>query len=237
MHFKTTWKLTLLLFVLAALFAKLGTWQMTRMAEKENLFVQFDQAPQLALAQALESGQRFARVQATGRYDPQRHLLLDNRMHQGRPGVHVLTPFETDTGTVILVNRGWLPIPPDRSRLPTVQTDATTRTITGRLNLLASAGPRLGEADVLRTDHWPQLVTYLDQAPVSEALGTEIEEWIVQLDAEQEGGFQGRNWQPAVMEPATHGGYALQWFSLAAASIVIWLVLGFRRSATLERQD
>ena len=31
------------------------------------------------------------------------------------------------------------------------------------------------------------------------------------------------------MEPATHGAYALQWFSLAAAAVVIWLLLGLRR--------
>lgn len=237
MQFKTTWKLTLALFVLAALFARLGAWQLSRMAEKEALFEQFSSAPQMSLEAALDSPQRFARVRSTGHFDPQRHLLLDNRMYEGRPGVHVLTPFETTGGRLVLVNRGWLPLAPDRSRLPDVPTSPEQTEVTGRINVLTSAGPRLGEADVIRADRWPQLVTYLDREPVSAALGTEVEPWIVQLDADHAEGFQGRDWRAAVMEPATHGGYALQWFSLAVASIVIWLVLGIRRGTARQDQE
>jgi surfeit locus 1 family protein len=234
-RFRTTVGLTALLFLLAALFARLGFWQLQRMAEKEDLFERFENAPALSLADAIRAESRFARVRAWGRFDTDRHLLLDNRIHQGRAGVHVLTPFHANDGTVVLVNRGWLPLPPDRRALPEVPTDGSAREIAGRLNHLTREGPRLGDADRLQANEWPQLVTYLDRAPVEQALGLELAPWLVQLDADQADGFDGRDWQAATMEPATHGAYALQWFSLAGAALVIWLLLGLRRGQAMAR--
>ena len=89
--------------------------------------------------------------------------------------------------------------------------------------------PRIGEPDVLEKEHWPQLVTYLDLDSVSVALGTPIEPWLVQLDQSDASGFEGRQWQAAVMGPEVHGAYALQWFSLAAAALIIWITLGVRK--------
>ena len=229
MRFRTTVGLTLLLFLLAALFARLGAWQLERMAQKEQLFQRFDSAPALTLAEAIDSETRFARVRAWGRFDTTRHLLLDNRIHRGRPGVHVLTPFHTNDGRTVLVNRGWLPLAADRRVLPDVPTDASPREISGRLTPLGSTGLRLGEADELRADTWPQLVTWLDHEPAARALGINLEHWVILLDAGQSDGFAARDWQPSTMEPATHGAYALQWFSLAATAIVIWILLGLRR--------
>lgn len=236
MSFRTSVKLTLLLLVLALIFARLGYWQLQRKAEKELLFEAFASAPVLRLEDAIAGQHRFARVRVTGHYDSERHVLLDNRMLNGRPGVHVLTPFFTSGGRVLLINRGWLPMPPDRSALPAVPTDSAMRSLSGRLNRLPTDGPRLGEADVLEPANWPALVTYFDQAPIEQALGLALEPFLLQLDADEESGFQDREWKAAVMEPGMHGAYAAQWFGLAAAAIVIWFVLGFRRGATTGGQ-
>lgn len=227
--FKPTIALTILLFLLAALFASLGYWQLQRKAEKAALFEQFEDAPALDVTAAIDQGRRFARVDGFGRFDTDRHLLLDNRMFNGRAGVHVLTPFTLGDGRTLLVNRGWLPLPPDRSSLPEVPTDGASRTIRGRLNRLESDGPRLGEPDRLDPDRWPQLVTYLDREPLEEALGTALPPWIVQLDADQPGGFGDRSWKAAVMPPETHGAYAVQWFALAVAALIIWVTLSYRK--------
>lgn len=230
MPFRPSLKLTLFLLLLAALFLRLGFWQLERKAEKQQLFDSFEQAPRLELTQALSGYAQFARIEAWGRFDRRRHLLLDNRMHEGRAGVHVLTPFELRDGRQILVNRGWLPMPPDRRSLPAFETDGEWRTITGILTRPVSDGPRLGEADRLDRENWPQLVTYLDLEQASEALDTTLQPWLVQLDAQDAAGFSGRDWQPAVMGPEVHGAYALQWFALALATLIIWLTLGYRRA-------
>jgi len=228
MIFRTSFRLTLLLFVLALIFGRMGFWQLERKSEKEELFEQFENAPFLPVGQAMIDGERFAHIEAFGRYDASRHILLDNRIHNGRPGVHVLTPFTLADGTVLLVNRGWLPMPPDRLSLPAVPTDDSPGTITGRLNRLPTEGLKVGKADVLAKDNWPQLVTYLEPGAVSAALGESLAPWLVQLDTVDDSGFEDRQWKPAVMEPAVHGAYAFQWFSLFAVTIIIWIALGIR---------
>jgi len=237
MRFRPSFRLSLILITLMALFLRLGLWQLDRKAEKTLLFERFESAPEMGIEQAIASRQEFARVEAFGRYDPQRHVLIDNRISNGRAGVHALTPFQLSDGRWLLVNRGWLPLPPDRSSLPAVPTDESPRTIRGRLAAThSSSGPRLGEADILLTDRWPQLVTYFDLAAISSALGEPLQPWIVQLDAEDASGFGDRQWSPAVMEPSVHGAYAVQWLALSLAALIIWIALGLRRGEQLERQ-
>jgi cytochrome oxidase assembly protein ShyY1 len=236
MSFRPSFKLTLILIILAALFLRLGLWQLDRKAEKSALFERFDSAPSMSVEAALSAGQQFARVEAFGRYDPVRHVLLDNKIWDGRAGVHVLTPFTLADGRSLLVNRGWLPLPPDRASLPEVPTDPAPRTIHGRLVAPVAAGPRLGQADVLASDRWPQLVTYFDPANISTALGQPLQPWIVQLDAGEASGFGDRQWSPAVMAPSVHGAYAVQWLALSITALVIWIALGLRRGARLQRQ-
>jgi surfeit locus 1 family protein len=233
MRFRPSFTLSLILITLCALFLRLGLWQLERKAEKEILFERFAMAPSLGLEQALADEREFAHVEAFGHYDATRHLLLDNRIWNGRAGVHVLTPFQLSDGRWLLVNRGWLPLPPDRSSLPDVPTKPAQLTIRGRLAAPPAVGPVLGDADVLVSDRWPQLVTYFDLASASAALGTTLQSWIVQLDADDPSGFEDRQWSPAVMEPAVHGAYAFQWMALATAALVIWVLLGLRRGRQL----
>ena len=47
-------------------------------------------------------------VTVSGRYEPERTALLRNRPVNGQASFHVLVPFVTDTGAVLVVNRGWL---------------------------------------------------------------------------------------------------------------------------------
>jgi len=237
MRFRPSFTLSLILITLAALFLRLGVWQLDRRAEKEDLFARFATAPTLGVEQALEDGHEFARIEAFGRYDAKRHLLLDNRIWKGRAGVHALTPFQLSDGRWLLVNRGWLPLPPDRSSLPDVPTEPAARTIRGRLAAPPAAGPRLGEADVLVSDRWPQLLTYFELDSAGAALNTPLQPWIVQLDADDPSGFGDRQWSPAVMEPAVHGAYAFQWMALAATSLIIWALLGLRRGRLLALQS
>jgi len=130
---------------------------------------------------------------------------------------------------VLLVNRGWLPMQSDRRQLPEIPTSPDKQLISGMLRKPTTGGPRLGGADRLVTDHWPQLVTYFDHDVISGALEEPLEGWVLLLDPDDPSGFEDREWQPATMAPAVHRAYAWQWFSLAVATLIIWLALGFRR--------
>jgi surfeit locus 1 family protein len=230
MSFRPSIKLTLVLLALSVVFFRLGLWQWDRKAEKILLFDSFQNAPVKPIGQALSGTAPFVRVEAEGRYDPVRHTLYDNRIFKGRAGVHVLTPFTLSDGSEILINRGWLPLAPDRRSLPEFDTNPAQQRISGMLTRPVTGGQRVGGADELVTDQWPQLMTYLDLDSIGAATEKSLEPWVLLLDAADPSGFEDRQWRAAVMEPKVHGAYALQWFSLAAAAMVIWIVLGVRRA-------
>jgi surfeit locus 1 family protein len=48
-------------------------------------------------------------VLLSGVWRQDRQIYLDNRAHEGRAGVHVLTPLDLPDGSVVWVNRGWAP--------------------------------------------------------------------------------------------------------------------------------
>lgn len=219
------------MLLLTLIFGRLGFWQLERMEHKQDLFDQFNNAPLLPLDEALQQQNTYAHVQPSGSYDSTRHVLLDNKIHEGRAGVHVLTPFTLDDGTALLVNRGWLPMPADRLTLPAVPTDETTRVLSGRLRMPSTGGVRIGEPDSMTSGSWPQLVTYLDLDTVEQTLGLSLSPKLLLLNADDPSGFEGRQWKAAEMTPAVHGAYATQWFGLTIAAVTIWVVLSSRRVA------
>lgn len=226
--------MTLLLLAVAAACTRLGAWQLERAAAKQDTLDAFAAAPQLPLEDALASNVRWAHVRVRGRFDPRRHVLLDNQLLVGRPGVHVFTPFETEDGQRLMVNRGWLPLA-DRRRLPAVDTPPGALAISGRLAPPPLPGRQLGEVDRLARDEWPQLVTYYRADDIGAALGETLPEPVLLLAPDAPGGFAGRDWQPVAMPPSRHVGYAVQWFALALTALVIWGVMGWRRGRGAPR--
>ena len=218
---------TVVLGLLVAVFISLALWQWESKAEKEILVAEFEMAPELPLADALAGAVRFAKVTASGRFDP-RSLLLDNRVFRGRAGVAVLTPFHLANGGVLLVDRGWLRMPPDRRQLPEPSSPAEMVIIQGTLNRPPAPGLRLGEQDLLLGGDWPKLITYLDPAIVARRLDTELLPWIIQLDPASPHGFEDRQWPVATMTPEKHGAYAVQWMALAGAAFAAWIALARR---------
>ena len=229
MRFRPTLASTLVLAALAIAFAGLGRWQLERAAIKAERIRAHTVAPRLDALPAPETAAEFTRLTLSGHFDPERHVLLDNQVLAGQAGVHVLTPFQPDgAATLLLVNRGWLPLPRDRSRLPDVPTPADRMRIHGTLDTLRQAGVRLGEAGPEAAGPWPRLVTWAGHERLEEALESPVYTRVLYLDADSPAGFDGRDWRPVVTGPDRHRAYAVQWFALAGTAVVAWLVLALR---------
>lgn len=225
--FRPGWALTAVLAVLGLVFLSLGNWQRERAQGKDISQAAFDTAPLVTSLGG--SPPDWARAVLTGRLDLARHLLLDNKLYRGRAGVHVLTPLElAQSGELVLINRGWLPLPPDRSALPEIPTPGDLIEVRGRLAPISQPGVQLGEPAALQPDRWPQLMVYPDWDRIETALGREVHDKVLYLDADHDAGFEDRNWTPFTMGPDRHRAYAVQWYGLAITALVIWLVLGFR---------
>src|SRR5512144_895203 len=88
-----------------ALCVAAGNWQFGRMIEKENLRARYDAAeaaPPLAL-EALDDATdwnslRYRTVAADGEYLAAAQILIDNKVHAGRAGYHVVTPLRLRDG-------------------------------------------------------------------------------------------------------------------------------------------
>jgi surfeit locus 1 family protein len=226
---------TLSIFLLACLFMMLGSWQQKRAFEKSELEQQHRIALPLSLEKAIAQDSRFSPVDVSGHYDANRHILLDNQIWQGRAGVYVFTPFYSSEGLAILVNRGWLPLAPDRKTMPGIPTPTHEIVLRGMLNTLPVPGRILGSADELKQEQWPQLVTYLNLSDISESLGTPLEKWVIQLSKSETDGFDGREWKPVFLSSERHKGYAFQWFALLATCVVMWVYLGFRKTSGISK--
>ncbi|MEM1412506.1 MAG: SURF1 family protein [Pseudomonadota bacterium] len=225
MKFKTSGGLTLLLAGLFVVFVLLGNWQRDRAEGKRISQQDFDTAASVtALSDALPA---WTRARLAGELDTERHLLLENKLYRGRAGVHVLTPYTLAGGATLLVNRGWLPLPPDRSSLPAVETPSGLLDLSGRLAPISQPGVQIGEPATLQADRWPQLMVYPDWDRIEAALGQPMHHQVLYLDADSAAGFEDRNWTPFTMGPDRHMAYAVQWYGLALTAVATWLVLGF----------
>ena len=206
----------------------LGNWQLDRAREKRALIAAFEHGDTRTVPLAVEPMDRlprYQRVMAHGRYEPAHQVLLDNMPSgAGQPGYRVLTPFRRDDGgPLLLVDRGWVPLGLDRSRLPPVQVDARPRTVTGRLDGLPAPGLRIGAARATGETGWPLVLNFPVAADLVAALGEPVERRIVLLDATEPDGFQ-REWRPSIgFPPERHLGYAIQWFALALAALVAFV--------------
>jgi surfeit locus 1 family protein len=221
------WAIALTVALVAG-FVALGSWQLDRAREKRLLVEAFERgdARTVPLTVApVDELPRYQSISASGRYEPARQVLLDNMPSAtGQPGYHVLTPFRrADGGALLLVDRGWVPLGPDRSRLPPVAVDAGPRTVAGRLDGLPAPGIRIGQARAADATGWPLVLNFPVAADLEAALGEPVERRIVLLDASEPHGFE-RAWRPAVgFPPERHLGYAIQWFALALVLVVAFV--------------
>lgn len=232
--FRPRWWATLGTAVLSGVFVSAGLWQLARAAEKQALLATFDAGtvarsmPAPAADVDIEA-LRYRSIQAAGRFDAEHQVLLDARTRDGKAGYEVLTPL-TSAGTAVLVNRGWVAASPDRNRLPDVGVGSEPRTVTGLLDRLPRAAFASSQPPVDAAAPWPRRLLFPTAAEIGAVVGYPVADYQLLLGPDEPDGF-ARDWRPAVMTPGQHVGYAVQWFALATALVVIYVVLNLRKSA------
>jgi surfeit locus 1 family protein len=227
-----SWWMTILTVVGVLLFAQLGRWQWHRAEEKRALAAAFvagaaDFSSDLGRRSTAELP-RYTQVRVHGQYEPGRQFLLDNMTHAGRAGYQVLTPFRLDDGRLLLVNRGWVPLPGERRDvLPDLSlTDSGVVSIGGRLDTLPVAGLASGQARPSPESPWPKRTSFPSMAQLGLALGQTLEPRQLLLAPGESQGYV-RDWQDASagFPPERHVSYAVQWWGLGALSLFLYLFM------------
>lgn len=226
---------TLATLVLLPAFVSLGMWQLNKARAKESrqsLLEARSQEPavQMPTAAANPESLRYRRVTATGRYEPERQILLDNRVHRERAGYHVLTPLRlTGSDMRVLVNRGWVPAPPDHSRQPEIATPPGDVRLAGVAVVPGSKFFTLAP-EPAATGPWQPVWQNLDMARYRTSVDFPVQPVVIQMDADSPGGGFVREWPRPDERIERHLGYAWQWFGFAATLIAIYFFVNIRRA-------
>ncbi len=181
-------------------------------------------------------------VSGRGRFLDVPALLLDNQRRGDAVGVTVFGVFKPEQGRALLVDLGWLPVPGNR-QLPATSLPAGEQMLVGLLAPPPSTGLALGPAFVIADEQGravaqggkdqgrPWLLTRVDLAALAAGLNIPLAPRVLRLDPTLPIGYaRDLDVLPNTVPPERHRGYALQWFGLALATVVITLILGFRRT-------
>jgi len=238
MYFRPLPSLTVFCVPLLAALIALGVWQLQRLHWKLGLIAEMNahlQAPPMSLDDILKLPQQdaqYRRVALDGRFENDRESYFFTATDEGYSAYHVVTPFELHDGRVLFVDRGLVP--------PALRNPQTR-----------PASLLEGEQHVVGVWRVPDAPGFFTPAPdlknrvwyshniagIAKALAiTPVAPVIVEADATPVPGGWPRGGQTVVSLPNDHLQYALTWFLMATALVVIYFAyhraqgrLGFRR--------
>jgi surfeit locus 1 family protein len=231
---KSNWKASLTFFCLLLLVLSLGVWQIDRGYKKkelENTFLERQSQPVKEIKyNTFEYSDLYRNVVLEGKYLDQ-IFLLDNKIHNGKPGLKVFSPFESINESLVLVSRGWIEFE-DRSNLPMIKTERNALKIQGILR--SESKDFILENDNMKKNTNPILVQTINLDELSNYLGKPLSPYILELSELSKSAFV-KTWQPINLSSFRHFGYAIQWFGLGLVLIIGYLFF-LRKEGTKENE-
>ena len=208
-----------LAIVAAAVFVRLGVWQLHRLGERRarNALVvaRLDSAEldarQIPHDTALA---RFRRVRVSGTPDYDHQLIYAARNFNGSPGVNFLTPVRiAGTDTAVIVNRGWV-YAPDGATVDEAKWRDRDTTFVG----YAEEFPSVKGASY---SGQPRVIARLGYATVASALPYPVAPmYVVALSDSAIAADRIARLSIPPLDEGPHFDYALQWFAFAVVALV-----------------
>lgn len=228
-EFKPGWLGIVTTVIAVTVFTYLMLWQIGRSEERKQLRHEIMQRSELPVA-ALKNSEnaslhndRYRRFQIDGSFINQHQVLLDNVVHDGRPGYEVITPFKTTQGESLLVNRGWIDAGRDRTVLPEITVTEEPLSLTVMLDKPRSA-PVVGLDIVESNNRW----NYLDLAFYEQYSGLELPDYLLLLGTDSKSGYISK-WPEVEDKSGMHIGYAIQWGVFAVIALGTFLGVNIKR--------
>ena len=235
-------RLTVAALIGFALLIWLGQWQLQRLEWKERIIQRIETRTErspVTLERAVELAQQwgdpnYMRVTAEGRFHNDLERYLYAISSDGQPGWHVITPLQTASGRVVLVDRGF--VPEDRKDPKTRRSGQFQDIVTVTGLVRTSEKPNVFSPDNdAAANQW--FTRDLDSMARSMFPGGTVAVLPFFLDAEETdvpGGWP-KGGQTRLELPNKHLQYALTWFLLAACLLIVyvsyvWSVRTGRRS-------
>ena len=232
MRFRFRPALTAASLAALALLCALGTWQLQRLQWKNALVAKtqarLSSAP-IALSEALaraSAGEdmEYQPVVADGMFRHEQAARVFSA-HEGRPGVLIFTPLETDGG-LIYVNRGF--VPQDLAGAAVEEGTAARVRVEG---LFRNAERKKGFERTFAAKDQPSDNLYFLRDPrvFASAAGSDAPPFYIDSFARNGEAEWPKGGLTRVEFANRHLEYALTWFGLAGALAGVYLAFSFRR--------
>lgn len=224
----------ILTIAFAAITVRLGNWQGERAQYKIDQQSQLDIALAAAPLQLSDvpnkpstgTDLRYRSLSVTGIFVADELFYVDNRIVNAKAGYGLLQSFRVDglsgANRTILVDRGWMRASGDRAVLPVVETPTGNVTIVGRINLPPSRNPGTFDND------GGKRLNYVNIGELSQRLKLQAEPFL--LEQTSGPGFTSIERPLPGAKYEKNRGYQLQWYGFAGLSIIIFLILSFRKA-------
>lgn len=209
--------------------AALGNWQLGRGQDKAALAQRIavanrDAQIELSQTEARAEDVAWHRVEVRGRLEPKYAVLIDNRILHGVVGYQVVMPLRIAGGERhVLVNRGWVAATGSRDILPQIKTPPEEVLIAGLATVPSKRYLELSK-QVAEGKVWQNLTLERYRA----AMPIALQPVVIQQESEIDDGLK-REWSAPDLGIDKHYGYAFQWFAMAAAIVIIYLVCNVRK--------
>ena len=221
-----------------------GVWQLSRANTKIALAANLQARQQMPILSANagpwtleEASER--RMIARGKYIPESAIWLDNRPRPIPPegsvtaqsGFYLMMPLRLEgRDEVLWVNRGWAPRNNEnRETLPPVQTPNKIVNIEGVVFAHPGKVYELGSGKISADINKPRIEQNFDLTAEGKLHGWSQAPFILrEIEVGIEDGLI-RDWAPLTSGVDRHYAYAFQWFALAFAGFLFWLLSGLRQ--------
>ncbi len=221
-----------------AILVTLGIWQLERKSWKESLLAAIDTrafgtavpAPaEGAWSSWSPAADEFRRVQLSGTFlhdrEVQLHGLAEERRGQALQGFYVFTPLRKADGSLVMINRGFVPTElRDPAKRAAAQTTGEV-TVTGMLRNPEARGLFVPANDLGRDD-W--FVRDLGSMATGRSL-RRLAPFYVDADSTPNPGGWPRGGQTRINLPNDHLKYAFTWFGLGLTLVGVFAVFAWKR--------
>src|SRR4029079_6220090 len=221
---------TALALAALAMLIGLGVWQVERLHWKEGLIAAIDartKGEPISLDQVIAFAKEgrdpsYYRVHVEGRFDNSKErYLFSQSISDGTPGWHVITPFRTTQGELVLVDRGFVPDNlKDLSTRASGQIEGVT-TVTGIVR--APDTQRFftpNNETAPNREFWRDLNGLVSSMFPTATL--DVPPFFIEAEKSDVPGGWPEGGQTRTSLSNNHLQYAITWFGLAAALIVIY---------------
>lgn len=228
-RFTPNWMMIFLAVLFISSFMRLGFWQLHRADEKEQMLLAqaaLVKLKPLELATSKISPKQYQNIQASGQYLPG-VFLLDNQHRKHLFGYDVLMPLLLANGKVLMVDRGWIQGDPMRHLFPDITTPKGIISLQGSAYFPSVNKWLLGPGLEKKKENLT-ILEAIDVKLLGNILQKEVCPFIMRLATDESSGFV-REWPIVSMAPVRHIGYAVQWFAMAFAILILFIVLNVKK--------